>query len=74
MFFFSLLINTFSLFVDDNCYNQLNVDNTVIYTSNNDFHIHIVQDWLTHNELLLNKTKSHVMIFFTLDRNSNPSA
>lgn len=34
--FFSLLINNFSLFVDDTCYNELNADDTVIYTSNND--------------------------------------
>ena len=70
----------FSIYINDlsscliNCCTHLYADDTVIYTSKSDFSqiqislqsdFNILQDWLSHNKLLLNKKKSYTMVFGT---------
>lgn len=48
----------------------MTADDTVIYTSKPDLpqnqaSDNILQEWLSNNKLLLNKTKSYIMIFGT---------
>ena len=70
---FSIFINDLSSFCSDCCV-QLYADDTVLYISQTDtFQIqsalqsgfNSLQHWLAANKLLLNKTKSHTMIFGT---------
>jgi len=70
---FSIYVNNLpSIF--NNCCAQLYADDTVLYTSKHDlpqiqaclqYDFKILQDWLLYNKLLLNKTKTYLMIFGT---------
>ena len=78
---FSIYVNNLpSIF--NNSFVQLYTDDTVIYTSKPDLpqiqaslqsDFNILQHWFSHNKLLLNKTKSNIMIFGTREKlKSNP--
>ena len=69
--FFLVFVNSLP-FIFNNCCVQLYADDTVFFTSNSNLSqiqsslqsdFNILQKWLSHNKLLLNKNKSYLMIF-----------
>ena len=70
---FSIYVNSLpSIF--KHCCSQLYADDTVIYTSSSDvsqiqtslqYDYNLLQNWLLHNKLVLNKSKSFLMMFGT---------